>query len=74
MLIMAAPVTALGIWIEMAYDPPLWVHLITTLPFLLVTCILPLRFFKGWLVASQYYHKAEEGRLEVPNPRPPSSS
>jgi uncharacterized protein (DUF983 family) len=42
-------VTAFGVWIELAYSP----HLVTTLPFLLIMCILPLRFFKGWLVASQ---------------------
>src|SRR5215208_7238771 len=63
MMIMAVPVTALGIWIELAYEPPLWVHAVTTLPVILLVCILPLRFFKGWLVGSQFAHKAEEGRL-----------
>jgi uncharacterized protein (DUF983 family) len=71
MMGMGVPVTALGIWIELAYDPPLWVHAVTTLPFLLVTCILPLRFIKGALVASQYLNKAEEGRLATP-PVPPN--
>ncbi len=63
MMAMAVPVTALGIWIELAFEPPLWVHLVTTVPFLLLTCIPPLRFLKGALVASQYVNKAEEGRL-----------
>ncbi|MDE1992783.1 MAG: DUF983 domain-containing protein, partial [Rhizobiaceae bacterium] len=48
---------------------PYWVHAFTTLPFMLLTCIPPLRPLKGWLVASQYFYKAEEGklaRLEVP--------
>jgi uncharacterized protein (DUF983 family) len=62
MMIMAV---ALGIWIELTYEPPLWVHAVTTLP-ALVTCILPLRFFKGWLVASQFVHKAKEGRFVRP--------
>jgi uncharacterized protein (DUF983 family) len=66
MMIMAVPVTALGIWIELAYEPPLWVHVVTTLPAILLVCILPLRFFKGWLVGSQFAHKAEEGRLAKP--------
>ena len=70
MMFMAVPVTALGIWIELTYEPPTWVHLVTTLPFLLVTCILPLRFFKGWLVASQFVHKAEEGRFDIQRERP----
>ena len=71
---MAWPVMFFGVWLELAYEPPLWVHLVTTLPLLLVLCILPLRFFKGWLVASQFHHKAEEARFEVPSPKPPQSS
>lgn len=63
MMGMSVPVTALAVWIELVYEPPFWVHLVTTLPFLLLTCIPPLRFLKGALVASQYVHKAEEGRL-----------
>jgi uncharacterized protein (DUF983 family) len=66
MMIMAVPVTALGIWVELAYEPPLWVHAVTTLPAILVACTLPLRFFKGWLVASQFVHKAEEARFVGP--------
>ena len=69
MMTVAFPITALGIWIELTYDPPLWVHAVTTLPVLLVGCILPLRFFKGWMVASQYIHKAEEGRFAGVAPR-----
>jgi len=43
------------------------VHLVTTLPLLIVLCALPLRPLKGWLVCSQYFYKAEEGRLAVTN-------
>jgi uncharacterized protein (DUF983 family) len=49
--------------LEIMASPPLWLHLATSLPLLLVTCILPLRPLKGWLVASQFYFKAREGRL-----------
>jgi uncharacterized protein (DUF983 family) len=59
------PAVVLAVWIEIAFQAPYWVHLFTTLPFLLLTCILPLRPLKGWLVASQFYFKAEEGRLAV---------
>jgi len=58
------PAAVLAVWIEVAYQAPYWVHLFITLPFTLITCILPLRPLKGWLVASQYFHKAEEGRLD----------
>jgi uncharacterized protein (DUF983 family) len=58
------PSVALAVWIETFYQPPFWVHLLISLPFLLLTCILPLRPLKGWLVASQFYYKAEQGRLD----------
>lgn len=58
------PSLIMGLWIELAYQAPYWVHLVTTLPFLLLTCIPPLRPLKGWLVASQYYFKAAEGKLD----------
>ena len=61
------PSTLFAIWLEVAFAAPYWVHLVTTLPLLLVTCIPPLRPLKGWLVASQYVHKAEEGRLVAPD-------
>src|SRR4051812_22124645 len=70
MMGMGVPVTAFGIWIELAYDPPLWVPAVTALPFLLVACILPLRFLKGALAAAQYVNRAEEGRLAKPPDRP----
>lgn len=53
----------LGVWLEVQYNAPLWVHLLVTGPFMLLTCIPPLRPLKGWLVASQYFYKAEEGRV-----------
>src|SRR5829696_971738 len=66
MMTMALPVTAFGIWVELAYEPSLWVHFVTTLPLLLLACIPILRPIKGILVASQYINKAEEGRFERP--------
>lgn len=56
------------IWIlmlEILASPPLWVHIVTGVPLLLITCVLPLRPLKGWLVASQFYFKAREGRIVV---------
>jgi uncharacterized protein (DUF983 family) len=71
---MAFPVVALAVWIELTYNPPLWVHLVTTVPFLVLACVPILRPFKGLLVASQYVHKAEEGRLAQVEPRNPPTS
>jgi hypothetical protein len=38
---------AFPLWLEMNYTVPAWVHLVTTLPLVLLTCILPLRPLKG---------------------------
>ena len=65
MTAMSFPVVGLALWFDAAYAPPWWVHLVTTLPLLIVLCALPLRPLKGWLVCSQYFYKAEEGRLAV---------
>jgi uncharacterized protein (DUF983 family) len=67
MMSMSIPATAFGIWIELSYEPAFWVHLVTTLPFLLLSCIPPIRPLKGLLIASQFVHKAEEGRLVIPS-------
>lgn len=66
MMFACIPVAILAVWLEIAYQAPVWVHFVLTLPFGLVTCVLPLRPLKGWLVCSQYYFKAEEGRLWRP--------
>ena len=66
MMTMAFPVTAFGIWLELAYDPPLWVHAVVTLPLLLLACVPIIRPLKGLFIASQYRNKAEESRFAVP--------
>jgi uncharacterized protein (DUF983 family) len=62
------PAVVFALLVQIKFDPPTWVHLVTSLPFMLATCILPLRPLKGWLVCSQYYFKAGEGRLADPVP------
>jgi uncharacterized protein (DUF983 family) len=49
--------------VEIAYEPPFWVHAALWIPLILFTTIGPLRPMKGLLIALQYYHKAAEGRL-----------
>ena len=57
------PAITLALGIQIAFSPPFWVHLLTSLPFALITSIAPLRPLKGWFIASQYLNKASEGRL-----------
>lgn len=54
--------------VEVLYEPPYWVHALLWGPLILVTTLLPLRPMKGFLIALQYYHKAEEGRLSRGDP------
>ena len=62
--ITAFPLTFVAVWVQVAYDPPWWVHLLTSVPILGVGCLATLRPFKGWLVASQYVNKAVEAGTE----------
>lgn len=58
--IVALPLIFVVVWLQVAFEPPWWVHLLTSFPLLIAGCLLPLRPIKGWLVASQYVHKAQE--------------
>lgn len=50
--------------VEFKYEPPFWVHALLWLPLIFATTILPLRPMKGLMIALQYHHRAEEGRLQ----------
>ncbi len=56
-------VIAVFTWVEVAYHPPMWVHMVTVFPALIIGCLGALRPVKAWLVASQFFHKAEEARF-----------
>ena len=60
------PAVVFAVMLEIWASPPLWVQLLTTVPLLLLTCIVPLRPLKGWLVCSQYFFKAGEGQISRP--------
>ena len=49
--------------LAIVWDPPLWVYLVVGLPVVVASTLGPLRPIKGWLIASQFYFKAEEGKL-----------
>lgn len=64
MTIAAVPTLAFAVWIQVAYDTPVWIHFFTTMPLTLLACMALLRPLKGWLVCSQFFHKAEEGKID----------
>lgn len=64
MSIVAIPALAFALWLQFTYEPAWWLHLLVTLPLTLGASVLLLRPLKGWLVCSQYVHKAEEGSID----------
>jgi uncharacterized protein (DUF983 family) len=48
---------------EVVYQPPYWVHAVLWVPSVLLVTLAPLRPIKGLMIALQYHHKAQEGRL-----------
>lgn len=62
--IVAFPLFFFVVWLQVAFSPPIWVHLIVSAPILGFGCVLPLRPIKGWLVASQYVNKSQEAGTE----------
>ena len=50
--------------LEVAAEPPVWVHLILWLPLVLIVSMVLLRPAKGLLYALQFKHDAQEARLE----------
>lgn len=65
-IILIAGFLVLGtaLYVEIKYEPPMWVHMAIFLPMVLVVVLGMLRPLKGLLVALQYRNKAEQGRLE----------
>ena len=60
----SVPMVFFVLWLDLTFQPSYLTMLLLSIPVLAITCLLPLRPLKGWLVASQFFHKAEEGRLE----------
>jgi uncharacterized protein (DUF983 family) len=49
--------------VEVLYQPPYWLHAILWGSLAIVLPLLLLRSFKGVLIALQFRHRAEEGKL-----------
>jgi uncharacterized protein (DUF983 family) len=62
-LIIGALVTGLAVALELAAEPPFWLHVVLWLPLTAVLVIGSLRLAKGLLLALEYRHLAREGRI-----------
>ena len=61
-LIVGALVTRLAVALELAAEPPWWLHVLLWLPLTAALVIGLLRLAKGLLLALEYRHRAREGR------------
>lgn len=63
-LIVGTVVTILAIAVELAFEPPIWVHLLLWGPLTLGLVIGSLRIAKAALLALEYRNPAREGRID----------
>jgi uncharacterized protein (DUF983 family) len=53
----------LAMAVELKLSPPFWVHALLWIPFATAATIGLMRLAKGLLLALEYRHQAEEGRI-----------
>ena len=63
-LIIGFIVVGLALWMEVSFNPPLWLHFLLWIPLTVVLSLGGLRLIKGVLVTLQYSNRAAEGRLD----------
>jgi len=59
-LILGFVVVGLALWVELTFQPPLWLHALLWTPTILGGALLMLRPLKATLIALQYRHRRED--------------
>ena len=65
MSIVSVIVVGLAMWVEFTFEPSLLVHMALWLPLSVILGLGMVRPAKGLMIALQFRHKAEEGRLQL---------
>lgn len=52
-----------ALYVEFTYEPPTWIHVVLWGAFTPLIALGLLRFLKAMLIALQFKHRAEEGRV-----------
>jgi uncharacterized protein (DUF983 family) len=63
-LIIGALITGLALWVELAWHPPFWVHIVLWVPLTAAAVVWGLRAGKAALLAAEFQRGAGEGRLK----------
>ncbi|WP_238180061.1 DUF983 domain-containing protein [Methylobacterium haplocladii] len=64
MSIVGVFVVGLALWMEITYEPPIWVHALVATTLSIGLSLLLVRPLKGLLAALQLHNKAEQGRFK----------
>jgi uncharacterized protein (DUF983 family) len=64
MMIVGFIVVGLALFVEFTFHPPYWVHAVLWIPLTLGLAIGLLRPLKGLMIAQQYKHRAELGKID----------
>ena len=59
-LIIGALITGLALWLELAWHPPFWLHIVLWVPITAAAVVWGLRAGKAALLAAEYQRKARE--------------
>lgn len=59
-LIVGTLVVILAIWVQLAFEPAFWVHVVLWVPLTVILTVGGLRVAKGALLASEYRNRARE--------------
>lgn len=63
-LVIGFIVLGLALWLEVNFQPPLWLHLIIAIPLALILSLILVRWLKAVLITLQFKHKAASGRID----------
>ncbi len=69
-LVIGALITILAVWVQVAWEPPFWVHVVLWVPLTTLAVIWGLRAGKSALLAIEYQRSAGEGRQADPPQEP----
>jgi uncharacterized protein (DUF983 family) len=59
-VVCSAVIIPLAVWVEFAFGPPIWVHVLIWLPVIFGGAIALMRPFKAWLAAQHYKHNVDD--------------
>ncbi|CAN1489629.1 Protein of unknown function DUF983 [Rhabdaerophilaceae bacterium] len=55
-------IVGLALWVEIRFEPPIWLHMVIFLPLTLIVCLGMLRPMKGLAIGLQYRNRAGQTR------------